>query len=83
MSERGKGSSTETRIFIDLIVITTLFSLEHLILQTLIANCGAKVLNPSMQLELEKILTLSRLYCCFFLTEIKFYLVTYSFVIVY
>ena len=36
-------------------VRTIIFSLEHIILQKLIANCGTKVLNQLMQLELEKI----------------------------
>ena len=55
-----------------------------LILQKLAANCRTKVLNLLIQLELEKILANSKLYCLsFFWKAIKFYLVTFSFVIVY
>ena len=43
------------------------FLLEHLILQKLIANCGTKDLNLLMQLELDKILAISKLCAFFFL----------------
>ena len=66
MSERGKGLSTETWIFIDLMVRTPFFSLKHLIMQKLIANCATKVLNLLMLLEVEKIFAISKLCCSFF-----------------
>ena len=79
MSKRGKGSSTKTWIFIDWMVRTTFFSLEHLILRKLIAYCRAKVLNLLMQVELKKIWRFENFIAhssFFFKPAIKFYLVT-------
>ena len=77
----------ETCIFINLMVRTIIFSLEHIILQKLIANCGTKVLNQLMQLELEKILAISKLYCSFFFFFLNgdqiLFSDRYSFVIVF
>ena len=66
MNQRGKGSSTETWMLIDLMLRTIFFSLDHLFLQKLIANCATKVLNLLTQLELEKILAILKLYCSLF-----------------
>ena len=66
MNERGRGWSTKTRMFIDLMVKTAPFSLVHLILQKVIANCATKVLNLLMLLELEKILAISKPFWSFF-----------------
>ena len=63
---RGKGSSTDSSKFIDLMVRTGLFLLKHVILQKRIANCGTKVLNLLMQLEVEKSLAISEPRAFFF-----------------
>ena len=87
MSERGKGSSMEIRTFIDLMVRTTLFLMEHLILQKLIANCATRVLTTQSinaagtWRNFGGFKTL--LLILFFLTVIKFYLAAFSFEIVY
>ena len=78
MTERGEGSRTETSMFkfIHLMLRTTFFSLEHLMLQKLLANCATKVLNLLMQLKLEKILAISKLLLLILFFFLLFYLAT-------
>ena len=58
MSESGNESNTKTKDIyqfgFDGKNYCTLFSLEHLVLQKLIANCETKVVNVLIQLKLER-----------------------------